>query len=247
MIKGFDVSSWQDNNNTPQKIDWTKAKAQESKFCYIRAAYATKEDEDFKYNWQGSKGLLRGAYQFYDYRISAEKQAEYLVDLMGDDWGELPPAIDVEQPFEFKKVDGVWKSTLVPFPPSDAWTRSILAWISIVEPACGKKPVIYSGPNIIRYGLKMGMYSPLIKYPLWIANYQNPPVKPNIWPWQDWVFWQWGTPPVGLMYGMESKELDCNLFNGTIEELNTFAGTTPMPEQLTLEQRVERLEKLHDL
>lgn len=247
MIKGFDVSSWQNDPKTPQKIDWSKAKGQESKFCFIRAAYAEVEDVDLDYNWQGSKGLLRGAYQFYDYRYAADKQANKFIEIIGGDWGELPPVIDVEQPVEFKKNEvGVWKATPVPFPPSDAWKSAILNWISIIQKASGKTPIIYTNQNCIRYGLKMTAASPLVQYPLWVAAYQVPPVSPAFWPWPTWTFWQWGTPPVGLQYGMESRDLDCNLFNGDYDALAKMCGTV-IPKPLTLEERVARLEKLHNL
>ena len=239
-VKGFDCSSWQNAVSTPQKIDWTKAKAQESKFCFIRAAYSTEEDVDFDYNWAGAKGLLRGAYQFYDYRYAADKQANKLIEIMGDDWGELPPVIDVEQPFFYDKH--LSKYTPVAFPPSDAWKGAILNWISIIQKACGKVPIIYTNQNCIRYGLKMTAASPLVQYPLWIAAYQDPPVKPACWPWPTWTFWQWGTPPVGLQYGMESKDLDCNLFNGDFDALVKFAGVQ-VEKPLTLEERVARIEK----
>jgi GH25 family lysozyme M1 (1,4-beta-N-acetylmuramidase) len=239
-VKGFDLSAWQNAPATPQGIDWEKAKSQDAKFCFIRAAYSTVEDRDFKYNWEHSKGILRGVYQFYDYRYPAKAQAEMLVALMKDDWGELPPVIDVEQPLEHGQP--------VPFPNAAAYQASVITWMRIVEAACGKRPIIYTGQNIIKYGLRVTSTSPLTKYPLWIAEYRAPVGEPNFTPWPGWTFWQYGTPAVGLQYGMESKELDMDLYHGTYDELLTFAGiqTPPKPE-LTLEQRVERLEKLHNL
>jgi lysozyme len=240
MIKGFDVSSWQDNPTTVQKIDWEKAKSQDSKFVFIRALYANSPDRDFSYNWEHSKGLLRGAYQFYDYRFPVRPQAEAFIALMKGDWGELPPVIDVETVY----ANGV----MVPFPPSSAYQQAVITWLKIIEDACKKRPIIYTGQNIIKYGLKMFSTSELTKYPLWIAEYRTPTGNPNFTPWPSWVFWQYGTPAVGLQYGMESKELDCNLYNGDLAALQAFAGLPPSSEPpLTLEQRVERLEKLHNL
>ncbi len=211
--KGIDVSSWQDNNATPQKIDWKKARDVGNDFVFIRAAYASREDEDFKYNWQGSKTIpFRGAYQFYDYRIDAKKQADYFVTLMAGDWGELPPVIDVEEPaWVYNRTTKKYER--VPFPSSINWFNEIMEWLGIVEAACGKKPIIYTSQNYIKYGLKMMNHNPLTKYPLWIAEYRTPPTGiPYIYPWETWAFWQWGTPPVGLISGMESKEVDSNFF-----------------------------------
>jgi GH25 family lysozyme M1 (1,4-beta-N-acetylmuramidase) len=238
MIKGFDVSAWQDNNNTPQKIDWDKAKAQDSKFCFIRAAYSTVEDEDFKFNWEHSKGILRGAYQFYDYRYTAKSQADMFVKLMGSDWGELPPVIDVEQPLE--------NGQPVPFPNAMAYQTGVMTWLKTVEAACGKRPIIYTGQNIIKYGLRINSTSPLTKYPLWIAEYRAPTGNPNFTPWPGWAFWQWGTPAIGLAYGMESRELDADLYNGSYEDLLLFCGiNVPPVVELSDKEKLERLWKSH--
>ena len=161
-----------------------------------------------------------------------------------EDWGELPPVIDVEQPF---KWDPEKKAMVpVPFPPSTDWQNSIKTWLSIVEPACGKKPIIYSNPNCIKYGLKLSSTSWLRDYPLWLAQYNVS--KPNPWPWADWTFWQYGTPAIGEQLGMESKDVDVDYFNGDIEALEKFCGvnvtTTPV---LTFEERLTRLGKMHDL
>jgi lysozyme len=235
MIKGFDCSSWQDNNNTPQKIDWAKAKSQDSKFCFIRALYSTVIDEDFIYNWENSRGIMRGAYQFYDYRYPVDKQANAFIALMKNDWGELPPVIDVEQPLEH--------GVPVPFPPSTAYAAAVLKWLQMVEAACGKRPIIYTGQNIIKYGLKMFSTSPLVKYPLWIAEYRTPVGNPNFTPWPGWTFWQWGTPTIGMAYGMESKELDANLYNGDMAALQAFAGLPPASPELTDKEKLDWLWK----
>ncbi|NPV77892.1 MAG: hypothetical protein HPY59_16145, partial [Anaerolineae bacterium] len=78
---GIDVSFWQDNNNTPQQIDWNKAKKAGAVFAFIKASQATFTDSDFEYNWQNAKtaGILRGAYHFYDYRVSPKTQATYFI------------------------------------------------------------------------------------------------------------------------------------------------------------------------
>ena len=123
------MCSWQDNNATPQKIDWKKARDVGNDFVFIRAAYASREDEDFKYNWEGSKTIpFRGAYQFYDYRIDAKKQADYFVTLMAGDWGELPPVIDVEEPAWVYNND-TKKYERVPFPSSINWFNEIMEWL----------------------------------------------------------------------------------------------------------------------
>ena len=57
---GIDVSFWQDNNTTPQQVNWRKAKAAGAVFAFIKASQAAYTDEDFEYNWKEAKaaGIL---------------------------------------------------------------------------------------------------------------------------------------------------------------------------------------------
>ena len=103
MILGLDVSVWQDANTTPQKINFQKMAAEGVGFVYIRGAFGVTVDEDFADNWRAAKvtGLLRGVYFFFDYRPgapSAATQIAFWMQLIRDDPGELPPALDFEQP-----------------------------------------------------------------------------------------------------------------------------------------------------
>lgn len=61
------------------------------------------------------------------------------------------------------------------------------------------------------------------KFPLWIASYGRPP-KPTK-PWGDkWTLWQFTDVLDGQDYGVESKELDGNYFNGDMEAYEKFFG-----------------------
>ena len=51
-----------------------------------------------------------------------------------------------------------------------------------------------------------------------------------------------------LISGMESRKKSIlTSFNGTVDDLRKFCGVTEKPPELTLEERVARLEKMHDL
>ena len=50
MIEGIDVSVWQDDNSTPQKMDFSKAKAAGARFVFIKACERGFIDPDFIYN-----------------------------------------------------------------------------------------------------------------------------------------------------------------------------------------------------
>ncbi len=59
---GIDVSLWQDNNSTPQMVDFAKAKSAGASFVFIKASQGLYLDPDFVMNWQnaGTAGILRG-------------------------------------------------------------------------------------------------------------------------------------------------------------------------------------------
>jgi len=227
---GIDVSAWQDDNSTPQQIDWRTAKAAGAQFAFIKASQGAFTDQDFAYNWRAAKaaGVLRGAYHFLDYRMSASKQAQYFIGLLAGDAGELPPAVDVET------VSG-W-----PLPPAADLIEMIRVFLTTVEAAVGIKPVFYSNPNVIANVLKP-FPAWLTGYPLWIANYgvQTPLSRP----WPTWTFWQWSNAGDGPGYGMESKAVDMDWYNGSLDDLRAWAGGKP-PEP-TLEEKVARLWAAH--
>jgi hypothetical protein len=62
--------------------------------------------------------------------------------------------------------------------------------------------------------------------------------------WNKWTYWQWTFQLPGYELGMESKQFDGDLFNGSYEELQQMAGVKPVEVQpLTVEERLARLEK----
>jgi len=79
MIKGIDVSHWQDDNSTPQQIDFNKAKKAGAEYVFIKASERMSIDGDLVYNWDNAKeaGLLRGAYHFLRWDVSGLQQARF--------------------------------------------------------------------------------------------------------------------------------------------------------------------------
>ncbi len=217
---GIDVSSWQDSNSTTQKIDWNLARSNGAVFAFIRCSYGMTPDEDFEYNWTAAReaGLLRGAYHFHNYRLNASEQASYFASRLSSDRGELPPILDVEKYY-------------TPYPDRDTWLAELQTIITTLKNAGHPRVTFYSNPDAILYTL-----SPIPDFlkalPLWIAHYGvDAPSTSAVAPWGRWTFWQYTPSGDGLAFGMESKGLDMNWFNGTEAELYTFAGTTaPQPE-----------------
>jgi len=230
MILGIDVSKWQDDNSTPQHMDFTKAKAQGAEYVFIKASERLGADADYAWNWKAAKdaGLLRGAYHFLRWDVSGLMQARYFCnDVMGGDFGELPPVADFEAPPKYSS------STVVSHWPSNAL---LFQFLEEVENISGKRPIIYTSPgfwssygkikNTSTYDQKWAYY------PLWIANYGvADPLIPK--PWTTFTFWQYSATGDGIKFGAESKGLDMNWFNGDLLALYAFAGIgeiTPPPD-----------------
>ncbi len=220
MIKGFDCSHWQDDNSTPQRMDFSKAKKAGAEYVFIKASERMSIDGDYVYNWDNAKkaGLLRGAYHFMRWDVSGVQQARFFCNnALKGDFGELPLVADFEAGAATYGGRTYWPSN-----------NNLFAFLQEVETISGKVPMIYTSPGYWQTnGKKKGTQVYDTKwayYPLWIAHYTKAerPIVPK--PWDDFLFWQHGVYPVGLEYGAESKGLDLNWYNGSMIELMALAG-----------------------
>ncbi len=146
--KLIDVSKWQG------KIDWLVVKnvAKVTK-AYIRASYGSTTDERFVENWTKAKecGIIRGAYHYWQNMTDPKKQIDIFLKSLGDDYGELPCAIDIED-----------KNTTL------NELEEIRQWLSVVEQ---KHPcIIYTGNWIFDWNKGPEW---IYKYPVWMAQYTN--------------------------------------------------------------------------
>lgn len=252
MINGIDVSSWQDNNNTPQKPDLQKLKDNGVKFVFVRAYNGAEQDEDFAYYWGEAKrlNLLRGAYAFHEYRNGIAKitrqQAIDFWEIIKNDPGEIPPVIDYEQP----------NSNWPPLPDRTTGLTNLEIWFNYIDTAYGKKAILYTNPNTLKYNLRPRSDSGgwLWQHPLWVAQYlyrvddkgaliqplqQSTTIAdlrsrvPYYDGWPTFKFWQFTDRMDGKKFGMESAQLDGDVYNGSLEDLCSWSGYntthTPMP------------------
>jgi len=213
-VLGIDVSVWQDNNSTPQKMDFTKAYDKGARFVFIKGSQANWADEDILYNWKSAKdaGLLRGAYHFFVWNVDPIVQAQYAWSIIHSDPGEMPPVVD----FEY------WGT-----PPANA---SDLLWkyVREMERLSGRKPIVYTGAFFWKdHGTGETAWK---NYPLWIASYTDQTYMENnvknITPWDTWTFWQYTSKGDGIAFGAESSGLDMDLYPGSYEDLQKFCGIT---------------------
>lgn len=213
IVHGIDVSYWQGD------IDWPAVAGTEIKFAIARISDGDYLDTQFDTNWPAIKenGLIRGAYQYFRPMEDIELQAQIVIDAVGMlGPGDLPVTLDVEA-----QNPGVSQATYV---------ARIQQWMDLVEPATGKKPMIYTG----RYYWQDNVGSDdFADHVLWHAQYPNacipasqtPPecgTCPNIAAqFETWGFWQF--TQTGRVAGI-GGDVDRNVFNGSYAELEALAG-----------------------
>jgi len=205
MTKGIDISKWQGT------INWPQVKADGVRYAFIRLSDgANTKDAKFTANWSGAKaaGIIRGAYQFFRPTQSVTTQADMMIAAIGTyEPGDLPPVIDVED------HGGLSPTTLA---------SRVRVWVDRVQAALGVTPVVYTGKYFWRD--EVGSPASFAPNALWIAQYTS--LCPDIpRPWAKWTFWQ--HTDKGAVAGI-SGPVDMNRFNGSLAELQAFAGGTPV-------------------
>lgn len=221
-IIGPDVSFYQDDDETPQGINFIKMRA-ETEFVLIRAGQGPWLDPDFGLNWVKAKdaGLKRGSYWFYDSREHPESQAQRWIAAHGGDLGELPLFADFEESY-----NGLYKG----------WRNWKIFLEEVKRLAGGHEISIYSAffywdDNAPPRGTADREW--FHQFPLWIASYrEDAPVVPAPWSPDEWLFWQFQSNELntaGPQYGAESRGIDLNYFNGDSAAFHARFGGSPTP------------------
>ena len=190
-IHGIDVSYYQG------KIDWQKVKAMKEDEVHISFAFikATEGllivDPYFQRNWREAPkaGIKVGAYHFFRPKRPGLWQANFFLQTISIEKGDLPPVVDVEN------LDGLSPAQM---------RKELNAFIIQVENKTKVKPIIYSGLKFYQSYLK-GYYD---SYPFWVAHYHQPKLKLAD---DAWKFWQHSDK--ARINGINHL-VDFNAFNG---------------------------------
>jgi len=218
-----DISFWQNDPTTPQSVDFD-VMALNADGVILRAGQHTWKDRDFKQYWEASRGKLpRGSYWFYDSRVQPKRQAELWFNIMDGDFGELPMWCDFEDRYGGPYTG--WK-----------YFYDFMACLEVLVP--NKELGVYTGfyywrEMTIAKAIPMASLNYFKRFPLWIAAYNTiAPKVPD--PWSDWTLWQFTDNGDGTKYGVESKNIDLNYFNGTEDEFRARFGLGEMSEPTDL-------------
>jgi len=170
-IHGIDVSSYQG------KIDWQKVKNMREDSVHISFAFikATEGvllvDPYFQRNWREAPkaGITCGAYHYFRPRFNGKLQANFFLQNVKIQKGDLPIVVDIEE------LDGVQPAKM---------RGELKDFFKQIQIKSKVKPIIYSGLKFYQDNL-LGYFD---DYPLWIAHYYEPEL--SLGNTITWKFWQ---------------------------------------------------------
>ena len=220
--KLIDISHWQG------EMDWDKFMQSDAEGCIIRAGSCNRNSgipyTDYKYeqNMTGAEFATEivGTYWYWRPSHDPIEQADYYADLLKFKHWNLAPTADVES------WENVNMSTM---------QSRLKKFVDRLQVRTGRKPIIYTRASF--WNRYVGNPSWASDYDLWAARYNGSLTSP--WsdgnykplPWyvdlyNNWVFWQYSADgnSLGHIYGTDSRDVDVNRFNGTLDELRKYAG-----------------------
>ena len=195
QVHGIDISHYQGDVNW-KMLEQTRQGKFPISFIFMKATeggdYA---DDKFVANFDSARahGFIRGAYHFYNPKTDANKQADFFIQSVKLEPGDLPPVLDIEKKGkDMKKLQ-----------------QDLKVWLRKVESHYGVKPIIYASYKFKTRYLNDSVFN---SYPYWIAHYYVDSVRYQ----GDWKFWQ--HTDVGTLPGIDEK-VDLNVFNASLQEL----------------------------
>ncbi|MBE6670940.1 MAG: glycoside hydrolase family 25 [Ruminococcaceae bacterium] len=201
-IHGIDVSSYQG------EIDWNVLSSQDISFVFIKATEGSSfVDKCFSYNFEEAKktSLSVGAYHFFSYDSTGEKQAENFINTVVPFEGMLPPVIDLEFYGDKEKN-----------PPDRSQVEiELKTMLNLLEEHYGQRPIIYATEK----SYELYLSNDYEEYDIWIRNVISlPKLSDNT----SWKFWQYTNR--GRLDGYNGKEkyIDINVFNGSYKEFIAY-------------------------
>lgn len=220
FVLGCDISLWQNDKTTARGIDFEKMKSAGVRFVFVKASQGVYADPDFRESWDGAAraGLPRGAYHFLDWRYDVLEQADFFASLLIKNDGELLPVLDYEmRHYAPKRGRAIQAARL---------------FVERVGKILSRQVMLYTSPG---FWQEFGDQDPYwAGLPLWIAHYSVE--KPKVpAPWSDWTFWQYTDRGDGRRFGVESRQIDLDYFNGNWERFLTF-GDIPKRQSQTESQ-----------
>ena len=200
-VNGVDVSAYQG------QVDWDTLSSQDIDFAYIKATEgSTFKDSCFEYNWKeaGETDLRIGAYHFFSFESSGEKQAANFIDSVDVIPMMLPPVIDVEYYGKYQNEDDIDVVEI---------RAELRNMINILKEEYGVNPVLYVSEET---------YNTIVAQEFSDCDIWYRSVYGKIDGDLDWTFWQYSNRHRLNGYEGEEPFIDMNVFYGTKEEFESY-------------------------
>lgn len=200
----LDISHWQGN------VNFEKLVAANPAMLYIKATDGVSFlDLQFRANQSKARdyGQPYAPYHYLQPGYDGKLQAHWFVNnIIATD---EPPVVDIEE------TSGI----------SVGYAQRVLDCLMTVEQLTGKRPTIYTRSSYWKLYLPAA-FSWARYYRLWSAHYTDRFGPSVCLPWDpaNWYAWQYGTPALGSLYGVETRDVDLSVFN-----LTGPGGMTPPP------------------
>ncbi|MBR5649025.1 GH25 family lysozyme [Pseudobutyrivibrio sp.] len=200
-VAGVDVSAHQG------KVDWDTLTNQDIDFAYIKATEgSTFKDSCFEYNWKeaAETDLRIGAYHFFSFESSGEKQAANFIGSVDAIPEMLPPVIDVEYYGKYQNEEDIDVSEI---------RAELRNMINILKEEYGVNPVLYVSEETYNT-IVAGEFSDC---DIWYRS-----VYDKIHGDVEWTFWQYSNRHRIDGYEGEEPFIDMNVFYGSKEEFELY-------------------------
>jgi lysozyme len=210
MIIGCDISAWNDNPDNPEGINFRRMGCMGIDFVILRCSIGGYEDSSYKINIAKAKdaGLITGSFHYLTWRDNLQSQLNLIINLQKQYPSDIPIVIDVEE-----------RSGC---PAQVTAGKAIKSMLDSLRAELGVIPGVYT--NVDSW-MRMGYLSDDILYNwLWVANWNVKTPKLPV-PWKNWTFWQYTISSYGYMYGVQSKSIDLDAYNGSLDDLKMWMKT----------------------
>jgi len=228
MILGNDVSLYQG------KIDFKKMKSAGSQFVYMRAGLGSTKDKNYEEYKIGAKeaGIPWGHYWVPLATSYTQSMLNAYFEMIGNDWGDLPPTLDVETSGLGLGVFKMWIDQTEP-----KWIATLPSGTSYIR----KKLTFYTrASHFNQYQDTKNLKAYIGEHTnLWVAHYTYDPInKPPIIStdtWGNYLIHQYSADEnkLGSKYGVSSVPIDMDYFNSGSFSFEDWTGleggVTPPP------------------
>lgn len=218
-VLGGDISFWQGKINPEQLF-------KKLYFIFLRAGYGndTIDPRFFEYHSQLTNvGMPLGYYWYLKPGKDWAKHAVNFSNIYNNYPSKLYPVADIEE------SGGLGKTIL------ESW---IYKFTQKFKSETGKDVMIYTSPGFWDANLPLTSWAKHLE--LWVAHWTaGSPILPLDWRPKNnpygypHKFHQFTSKADGNFYGVESKSLDLNRYNGTLEQFNEEFGTNLTPKDET--------------